>query len=617
MSDIAISYLHVWPVIGLIVAAIAFYSREDAPLEAISVGVVLALLLFFHLAPLPEATGAVYGPAEILAGFANPALITVMALLVVGQGMFQTGATEGPARRLAAWADRAPRLTLLALFAVVFVVSAFLNNTPVVVMFIPILASLAQRLGASASRLMMPLSFVCILAGMTTLIGSSTNLLVADALQRLTGESLDFFAPTRMGALLAGVGLVYLMIVAPRLLPDRASLERDYAGGDDGRQFIAQLDITPNHPLVGARPVAGLFAELPDMTVRLVQRGERAILPPFEDMAIRPGDAIIVAATRRTLTELLASRPEFLRGVLHTDDAAEIEEEGEGYAVLEAVVAPGARIIARSIEHSGIRAQTGAIVLGVQRHSRMLRGRLADVRLEAGDVLLMMGSRDSLKSLRRTRDLLPLGWSLYDVPDIRRAMAARLVFAGVVLAAASGLLPILHAAVAGGFAMIMTRCLNLRQAARALDLRIFLLIGAAFAMGGALEASGGASLIARGIAAMSAPFGTLATLSALFLGVMLLTNILSNSATAILFAPIAVNAAKHAGADPSIFVLTVLFAANCSFATPVAYQTNLLVMGPGRYQFADFLRLGAPLALIIWIAFTALAPQVFDLSPAP
>jgi len=617
MNDVAITFWHMWPVLGLIIVAIVLYCQESAPMEAISAGVIVALLIFFQLFPLPD-TVAAYGPVEILSGLANPALITIMALLVIGQGMFHTGATEGPARRLASWSDRAPRMTLIVLFGVVFLISAFLNNTPVVVMFIPIFAALAQRFASTPSKLMIPLSFVCILAGMTTLIGSSTNLLVADSLARLTDESLGFFTQTRIGLVLAAVGLIYLLIFSDRLLPSHTSLEKDYVGPTDGRQFIAQIDITPNHPLVGTQPVAGLFPDLPNMTVRLVQRRETAMLPPFDDLTLQVGDALIVAATRSALTDLLSSRPEYLRGALHAEGDAELDDDGEGYAVIEAVVAPGARIIARSIAHSGIRTQTGAIVLGVQRRSRMLRGRLADIRLEAGDVLLIMGSREGLKALRLMRDLLPLGWSMSEVPDVRRAVIARLVFGLVVIAAASGALPILHATVAGAFGMILTRCLNLRQASRALDLRIFLLIGAAFAMGGGLEATGAASLIAHGVVAVAGPFGPWALLSALFFVVMVLTNILSNSATAILFTPIAINAADQAGLDPMILVLTVLFAANCSFATPIAYQTNLLVMGPGRYSFTDFARIGAPLALLLWLTFTIVAPMCFDLSvPAP
>ncbi len=601
-----------WVVLALIAGVITVYCLDRFSIELVSATTVAMFLVFFHAFPLPN-----FGPTEILAGFANPALITIMALLIIGQGMFQTGALEGPARRLARLSEKHPRFVLTLLFASMFVVSAFLNNTPVVVMFIPIVAALAGRLGRSPSKVMIPLSFVCILAGMTTLIGSSTNLLVSDALRQATGEGLEFFAQTRIGLMLAGVGLVYMLLFAGRLLPDRKSPDEEIAG-ESGRQFIAQIEITPDHPLVGHASRAGLFEELRDMTVRLIQRGEHAYLPPFDGLTLRPGDLIIVAATRKTITDVISSRTGFFAGAIEAAAGDEVltsgdDEETPDLSIVEAVVAPASRLIGRSIEQAAFRTQTGCVVIGVQRRSRMIRTRMTEIRLESGDVLLVLGSRRALRALREQRDVLPLEWSATDVPDLGRAATARLVFAGVVILASTGIIPILHASVIGALTMLIAKCINFRQAARAFDQRIYLLIGAAFALGGALQATGGADFLAGGVVGLAEPFGPLALLSTMFLLVAVLTNILSNSATAILFAPIAVSAAERTGIDPTIFVLTVLFAANCSFATPIAYQTNLLVMGPGRYRFTDFIRVGGPLVVVIWITYTAIAAWSFDL----
>ncbi|MCG8443736.1 MAG: SLC13 family permease [Caulobacterales bacterium] len=611
MDLIDLEHWRMWATFAGIVAVITLYCSERLPMEIISISAVTVVLIFFHLFPQPP-DAARYGAAEILSGFASPALMTIMALLVIGQGMFHTGALEGPARRLASGWEHRPRLALAIVFATMFVVSAFINNTPVVVMFIPITAALAARFARSTSKVMMPLSFTCILAGMTTLIGSSTNLLVADILVQTTGEQLSFFAPTQFGLVLAGAGLVYLVVMGSRLLPEHPAGPAETERG--GRQFIAQLDIGPNHPLVGKRPVAGMFPDLPNITVRLIQRGERAILPPFDDLELRNGDVIILAATRATLSELLATRADFLRGVLHAEDAAHLDNRESGaFRIVEAVVAPGARVINRTIEQAGFRHDSGAIVLGVQRRSRMIRARMSEIRLESGDVLLMFGTERALEMLSEQRDVLPLEWSRTDLPDIRRATVSRVIFAAVVAATATGVLPILHAALLGAIAMIGSGCMNLRQAARAFDMRIYLIIGAAFSLGGALQATGGAALLGAVVVGGFEPFGVTALLSAMFLLVAILTNILSNSATAILFAPVAVSAAERLGADPTMFVLTVLFAANCSFATPIAYQTNLLVMGPGRYQFRDFLRFGGPLVAVLWVVFTLAAPWAFGL----
>ena len=600
-----------WAVLAGVVAMIALYAWDRLPMEVVSAGVIAVLLLFFQLFPLTGAE-AELGARDLLSGFANPALITIMALLVVGQAMFHTGAMEGPARRLGPFSTRRPRIFLGLTFLTVFVVSAFMNNTPLVVMFIPILSAVAGRLERSPSLVMMPLSFVCILAGMTTLIGSSTNLLVADALQQQTGERLGFFAPTLPGLAIAAPGLLYVALFMRRFLPDRGVLRDGASSG--GRQFIVQIELTQDHPLIGKSPVAGMFPDLPDMTVRMVQRGARTILPPFDAVTLEPGDALIVAATRKSLSDLLASRGDFLQGMLDAQSAAHLDQtERSTLSIVEAVVAPGSRITGRTIDQSGFRQQSGLKVLGVQRRSRMTRGQLDDVRLEAGDVLLLFGSVDRMTNLRTQRDVLLLEWSATDLPDIRRAFVARAIFGGLVLTAASGLLPILHAAMLAAMAMLASGCINPRQAARAFDLRIFLLIGAAFALGESMQATGAAGFLADVVVGGFAPLGPAVLVSALFLFVAVMTNIISNSATAVLFAPIAVAAAERVDLDPAVLILTVIFAANCSFATPMAYQTNLLVMGPGHYRFSDYMRAGAPLVILLWLVYSAFAPWYFQL----
>jgi di/tricarboxylate transporter len=596
----ALTDWRMWAVLVGVCAAIVFYCWDKFALELVSGAIICATLVFFHLFSRPDDPGA----SDILAGFANPALITIMALLIVGQGIFHTGALEGPTRALLAMFDIRPKLTILSLFALVFVVSAVINNTPVVVMFIPILVAIAGRMKTAPSRFMMPLSFVCILAGMTTVIGSSTNLLVSDALKEATGAGLTFFDPLWPGIILAGVGLAYILFVMPYLMPKSSEDEID-TSGSTGKQYIAQIEIHPDHPLAGQKPVAGLFPDLQDITVRMIQRGSDHFLPPFDEIELQPGDEVIVAATRKRLTELLSSRPEFVRGVIRSAGPKDGPTRGERLVLTEAVVSPGSRLVGRTVRQIGFRHSAGTILLGVQRRSRMLRARLGEIRLEAGDVLLLFGSEDAMMRLRADRDVLLMEWATSDLPDIRKAALARLILLGVVATAATGLLPIVVSSVTGAVAMIATGCLNVRQAARAVDLKLFLLIGSAFSLGAALEASGGAGVIAASVVQVFSPLGPVVLLSALFLVVMVLTNVLSNNATAILFTPIAVGAASQAGFDPHVFALTVLFAANTCFATPIGYQTNLLVMGPGKYRFADFLRAGGPLSVLIWLAFTA------------
>jgi len=600
-----------WASLIIVGVTVFLYFREQFSIEAISVGVIVALLLFFNIFPIEN--GQRLDSSALLSGFAAPALIAIMALLVVGQGMFHTGALEGPIMRINAALDKQPRRTLGFVFAIAFGVSMFMNNTPVVVMFIPVISAMASRIRSSTSKYMMPLSFMCILAGMTTLIGSSTNLLVNDVLVRQTGEALGFFTQTNLGLILAFVGAIYIIFAAPILLPERESLESEF--NDAGRQYIAQIRVTKNHPLNNATPIAGLFTVLKDVTVRMVQRGEHSFLPPFEESLIE-GDVLIVAATRKSLSNLLSTDSQYLKGMLSIGgfgNEGRANENNDAIVITEAVIAPGSRMIGRNIEQIGFRRQTGCLVLGIQRRTRMIRKRMLDIRLEAGDILLLFGYEAEMRDLRTDRDLLVLDWSMKELPDIRKSIWARVIFFMTIVLAATSLLPIEIAAMTGALAMIATGCLNLRQAVRALDMKIFLLIGAAFAMGLALERTGAANQIGLLVVNTTAPFGNHVMIASIFLLVALLTNVISNSATALLFAPIALSIADQTGMDPILMVLTVIFAANCCFATPIAYQTNLLVMGPGHYKFMDFAKFGVPLIFIIWITFILAAPLFFQI----
>lgn len=595
--------LQMWATFGLIVGAIVLYASERLQLEQVSIGLIIALMLLFHFAPVTGPQGNSFDARHILAGFADPALFSVLALLVVGQGLVRTGALDDPLHKLTA----AKSLGDLPLFwlALLFVpvLSAFINNTPVVVVFIPVMAALARRLRTSSSQLMMPLSFASILGGMTTLIGSSTNLLVAGTLVGMGLPAMGMFDFVVPGTLLAAIGMIYCLLVLPRLLPQRDLMTEDL--GDQGKQFIAQITVQRGGRLVGHTSVAGMFPRLKDMTVRLVQRKGVDILPPFEELTLMPGDVLSVAATRSALLQALKSVPDLTE---QDDNSPTVDP-----VLAEVMVAPASRVIGRNMRQVGFFFHTGCVVLGVQRRSRMLRTALNDIRLEAGDVLLVLGARTDVENLRQSRELLLIEQSAHDVPSRDRAWHARVIFAGVVLAAATGLVPIVIAALGGALAMVVTGCLNIHQAGRAVDRRVIVLVGAALAMGSAMQATGGAGYLAEILMHNLAAYGPGVILSVLFLLVAVTTNVLSNNATAVLFTPIAIGTAAALDSDPVAFVHAVIFAANCSFATPIGYQTNLLVMGPGHYRFRDFLVGGTPLVLLIWACFSILAPMYYDL----
>lgn len=600
-----------WLTLILIGIMIAAYASERLPVELTALGTLGALLLMFHVMALLRGGEPVLGLDELLQGFASPALIAVSALLVIGQAMTNSGALEGAARGLITISGASFRRALGFSLGGVTGLSGFLNNTPVVIIFLPILRAIAERFGRSASTVMMPLSFAAILGGMITLIGSSSNLLVSGELAKTGLNPIKFFDFTVPGLVLAAAGMSYVLLL-PKLLPRRD--QPPSLIGADGKQFIAELNITPGSPLITETSRAGLFAGLPEVTVRLVRRGERTFLPPFESLSLQADDVLIVAATRRVLAEMLNQNTGKLLGDPENDGQTDAAPSRQSDLVLaEAMVRPASRMVGQTLDLTNFRGRSHCAVFGVQRRARMVRTRLRDLRLDAGDVLLLVGSARAIERLRGDPDVLLMEWSAAEMPPVRKAPLAAAIFVAIILPAALDLVPIVITALIGVVALIATGCLNIRQAARAVDRRIVLMIASALALGTALEATGGAAFLAGLLLDLLAGAPPAFVLSAFFLLVAAATNILSNNACAVLFTPIAINTADGLGTDVFPFALAVVFAANCSFATPIGYQTNLLVMGPGHYRFVDFVTAGLPLIFVVWLAFSLFVPWYYGL----
>ncbi len=605
-----------WFTLLLILGAVIAYANEKIPMEITSIVILSLLLLFFYFFPLMDAEHRqILTTEKLLMGFANPALITVMALLVLGQAIVQTGAlNEVPNIILKISRNNAffaIGLTLLFVMGT----SAFLNNTPVVVIFIPIIAALARAVNISASKVMIPLSFASILGGMTTLIGSSTNLLVSGIMTEMGQEPLGFFDFSYPGIFMAMVGFVYVLVVTPRMLPDRASLVREFTGDDDERQFIAQIEIDYSSDFVGQQLEDGCIAGYSEVSVRMIQRGEHAFLPPFgDDMLIRPRDVVVIAAPKKELKAFFAKNKDSLDKAFSWLEKS-AEDEGEDLvaelSMAEIVVAPGSKIVGRNLEQIGFYRQYNCVVLGIQRQSKVIRSKLSEIRLAPGDVLLIMGRHRDIMAMHESKDFLLMEWSTEDFHPGRKALPTMLIFSAAVGVAALDMIPIAISAIVGVALILISQCINLRQAGRALDVKIVLMIAASLAMGSALQATGGASFLANMFIAIMSGAPPLAVMSALFFFMAVMTNVLSNNATAVLFTPIALNLATQLGVDPRMFIFAVIFACNCSFITPIGYQTNLMVMGPGHHKFADFIRSGIPLAIIIWAAYFIFCKLVF------
>jgi len=604
--------MHMWIGFAVIGLAMLAYARERISMELTSLLVILSFMLLFTFAPLRDADGALLiSSSDMLAGFANPALITIMALLVMAQGLFQSGALEKLIDQASRRAARSPELAILMVLVAAMIASAFLNNTPVVLMIIPVLAAMAGRASSNASPYMMALSFITILGGMLTLIGSSTNLLVADTAERLGMHKIGFFEQTLPGLVLMAVGSVYVLFIMPRIMKSREA-DADDSDTDSGRQFIIELRLRYGDSLVGAETTAGFLPALSGMTLQVIESGGQTMLPPFDDHTLRAGDKLFIAATRREIADALAQKEHPLRD--HLMQLVPNEgDSSEDLMLAELVVAPGSRMAQRAIGQTGFTHTTDCLIIGLQRRSRMLRHEMSDIRLKAGDVLLVIGQQSAIEGLRHNRDTLLMEGSARELPRFEKAGRARLIFAATVLAAASGFVPIVLAALAGAVGMVTSGVLNVRQASRGFDLRIFLVVAAALAMAQSMEVTGGAALVSSNFLGLFDTGNPALVLSAFFLLCAIVTNLLSNNATAVLFTPLAVNLAEALNVDPMAFILAVIFAASCSFATPIAYQTNLLVMTPGNFRFSDFMRAGIPLVIILWLTYSLFAPWYFGL----
>src|SRR6056300_297794 len=593
--------LYIWFIFGLIFISVILFSIDRIPIEITSLAIISILIIIFQNSPILGAVSGVPVSLEvILRGFANPSLIALMCLLIIGHGLLVTGALEDIAVWISGDKSQNTQIKFLSVMFLVFILSALLNNTPIIVMFIPIILSLCKQLDQPSKYILIPLSYVCILGGMTTLIGSSTNLLVSGSAYSTIGKEIGFFDFTKQGMILALVGFFYATFLLPIIL--KAFNKRDNENKDDfqneGKQYIVEILIEGGNPLIGKKFISGLLPEMENYSISLITRNNKKLLPPYDDLEIEFNDKITLSITKGNLTNALKRNDPIFESI------STLSETTKPEIIIEAAITPGSFLIGRSLNQTNFESEVNCKVVGIQQGVSTNIETLDSLRLNPGNIILLKGSEKSIRSLRGIKDIFPIEWSTIYLPSKLFALRARLIFVATIFLASSGIFNITAAAVMGAALMLIFRVLNVKDAVMSLDPRIYLLVASTIMLSIALQETGGAKFIADSIYNLTLDLSITAVLSILFIFVAIITNFISNNATAVLFTPIAISLALDLKMEPEPFIYCIIFAANCSFATPMGYQTNLMVMGPGNYKFKDFLISGVPLVIILWLTYT-------------
>ncbi|MFB6156493.1 MAG: SLC13 family permease [Haloferacaceae archaeon] len=581
-------------VFGIVLAALVLFVTEALPVDVTAIGIMVALAV---LGPWTTIS-----PETAISGFANPATITVLAMLVLSAGLGRTGIVQVIGRRMADFAGTDRLRQLLATVVVAGPVSGFVNNTPVVAILVPVVSDLAHEGRISPSKLLIPLSYASMLGGTLTLIGTSTNILASSISDRLIGHPFGMFEFTALGVVVLLVGAVYLVFVCHHLLPERVPPDESYLEEYEVDDFLSEVVVNADAPVVG-RTVGEAFGgdEFDVDVLQLVRDGE-----PFAGALgrkeLRPGDRLRLRTDRETLADLLDVDGLSMVG---TPDAGQLDAATEERTLVEVVVPSGSFLVGESLESTTFRQRYDATVLAFRSRGELVRKRIEDVRIQVGDTLLVQGTPGSIERLANNRDFI-VAHEVTD-PDYRteRAPLAVAIVAGVVALPALGLVDIVISALGGVVAMVATGVLRPNELYDSVDWNVIVLLAGVIPLGVALERTGGAAVIGALIAGTAEFLPPLGVLWVFYLVTALVTTLVSNNASVVLMLPVAVSAARDVGADPFAFVLAVTFAASTAFVSPIGYQTNLFVYGPGGYRFSDYVRAGTPLLLLLSVVTVA------------
>ncbi|MFM1812365.1 MAG: hypothetical protein RLZZ336_1303 [Cyanobacteriota bacterium] len=535
-------------------------------------------------------------PSEAVEGFGSPALITLMGLFALSAGLFRSGALDRLRGLIGSDAVRSPRRMITLMVTAVGPVSAFVPNTPIVAALLPVVEGWCQRRGVSPSKVLLPLSFATVLGGTLTLLGSSVNLLASEVCSKLGYGAFGLFSFTPIGLGVWLGGGVVMVLLSDRLLPDRGSNDDDLVHNLANSGYLTEVRIPDGSELIGQSLHGSRLQRRFDVDVLELHRGQERFLPPLADRTLMLADRLLLRCSREDLLRLQQD---------HTIELAPLAEntttpdQQNNQRTVEVLLPAGSTLAGDCLRDLRFRQRYNVTVLALRRGNAVLRERLGRAQLREGDVLLLQGPKDAIRGLQANNDLVVLEQLERDLPTVSRKGLALLITGLVVLLPTLNLIPLVAAVLLGTAAMVACGCLRAGELQRAIRLDVILLLGSLASFSTALEKTGLASVLAQGLLAGLNHWPVYAALLVVFLFTTLLTEVMSNAATVAMLIPIAGQVAVGLGQPPLAFIFAVLFGASQSFLSPVGYQTNLMVFGPGRYRFLDVARYGVPLTLFM------------------
>ena len=580
-----------WTVFAITILTIFAYAQGKLRIETISITLITLLIVTFHVLG--------YSKPKLLSAFSNPALITVISMLIISYAIITNNSFNIISQLILHKYNNYPSATIIGLLIVSFLFSLCVNNTPIVAIFIPLMSLVTKKFNIASSKLMIPLAFTASLSGLITVIASSTNLLIHAKLSEL-GYKISIFDFILPGSIIASISLIYTIFVLPKILPNINPISKQLLTD----KFIVKIIIPDKSEFIGKK-----VSDITTNDVIALQRNNNCYYK-FQNKELSVNDVIFLSTTREELTDLLNNKAGLIiKNSVYTNKTGKIKED---LVLRELMVAPNSYITGKKLDSIEYYSSSKVFALGIQRSSQLLRTNLHTITLKGGDRILLIGDQESINEFTTNYQLISTDTDSLHIPKHTKASLVNLIFISVIVITACKMLPIMVSSILGVSALLITKCISVKQIKESFDIKIFLVITSTYMLSTALQETGGLVYILHLINNISQDFSPLLIVSFIFIIITILNEVMSNNAVGLIFAPIVMGIASSTDANPRLFIWGLFFASNCAFATPIAYQTNLLVMGPGNYKFTDYYKVGIPLTLLIYFSYIIFAYFYFS-----